>query len=211
MTDAPPLLDVLDDARNVLVSVDSLAATKDATCGSLLARGPPDESTLLAVTYDRSGGEWLEHARAALGGEAETEWVIDASGTTNGEQPSAVTTAQPDDLTGIQIGLAEAMPVDGTAVFCLDSLTTMLQYTEPTTSFQFVNELLGRLWNAGVNAHMHFDADAHDQSTVRSLASLFDAVVVDDDGIPMPTDPVTVGDTRVAVATRLRAGTEGND
>ena len=212
MADAPPLLDVLDDARNVLVSADSLTATKDAACGSLLARAPPEETTLLAVTCDRSGTEWLEHARSALGGDAETARVVDASGTTNGEQPSAVTTAQPDDLTGIQIGLSEVMPVDGTAVFCLDSLTTMLQYIDPTTLFQFVNELLGRLWNAGVNAHMHLDVNAHDQSTVRSISSLFDAVVVPaTDEVAVPTTAATVSDTEVAVARRPPTGVEGND
>ncbi|MFC7235349.1 DUF7504 family protein [Halosegnis marinus] len=208
MTDAPPLVDVLDSARSVLVLAGGLSDAKDAACASLLARDAPAETTALAVSYDRSGGEWLAHAESAMGGEPAEALVVDASGT--GEGGDRVTTTGPDDLTGMQIALSEAFPIAGTGVFCFDSFTTLLQYIDEADAYRFCNELLGRLWDAGVNVHVHLDPAATDADTVRSLASLFDAVVAADAGaIPAPTDPAVADGREVAVATRSRG--EGND
>ncbi|MFB6118855.1 hypothetical protein [Halosegnis sp.] len=210
MADSQPLADALGDARSTLVVAGSLDDRKQAVCDALLARG--DKSpTLLAVTYDRSGKEWLADATGALGSQPAGARVVDAGGDSDrGTGGTAVRTAAPDDLTGIQIALTEAFPLAGEGVFCLDSLTTLLQYVDPPAAYRFLNDLLGRLWLAGVPAHVHLDPAAHGPSTVRALAGLFDAAVAaDPDTLSAPTRPAVVTDYQVAVA--AGAPPEGND
>lgn len=211
MTNQSPVHQELGDAHSVLVLADGLSEARDAVCGSLLARVPPAQLHVLAVTYNRPAAEWLAHARSSVGGDPATVRVVD-TGSSDGADPRVVL-ASPDDLTGLEIAVCDPLPYgDDTTVFCFDSLTALLQYVDRERAFRFLHALVQRLWAADAHAHFHMDPAAHAPDTVAMLASLFDAVVATD-RVPSPTgrDATTVVDgTDVSLSLRSRFGTEGN-
>jgi hypothetical protein len=60
----------------------------------------------------------------------------------------------------------------------------MFQYVDVETAYEFLHAITGQLYAAAARAHFHIDPTAHDQQTVDSVASLFDAVVTLGDGEP---------------------------
>lgn len=210
MTDESPVHTGLGDARSVLVLADGLSPTRDAVCGSLLARAAPDRLHVLAVTYNRSAADWIEHAEAAVGGSPRTLRVVDTGG--DASAPPVVA-EPPDDLTGIEIAVTDELPyADGTTVFCFDSLTALLQYVDLDRAYRFLHALVEHLWTAGAYAHFHLDPAAHDDETVVTLAALFDAVVATaPDAMPAGVDTtVTLDGEELAVSRRPRFEPEGN-
>jgi hypothetical protein len=100
---------------------------------------------------------------------------------------SLETVSNPGDLTGIGITVSEVLQQwsasDEPIVSCFRSLTSLLQYADLQTAYKFLHVLTGRFETAGVRSHFHLDPGAHDDQTVNTLTSLFDAVVrVGDDG-----------------------------
>jgi hypothetical protein len=105
-----------------------------------------------------------------------------AAGTTATPTDGEISVAEPNDLTGLGIAIAEQLrDTDGVYV-CFDSITAMLQYVETPRAYTFLNSLLGHLWDADTHAHFHLNPDAHDEETVAAITSLFDARVDADDG-----------------------------
>ena len=189
---------------------DGLERTRDAVCGSLLARAPPDRLHAVAVTYNRSAAEWVDHLESAVGGSPRTLRVVDAGGE---DSMPGVQAAAPDDLTGIEIAVTDGLPYpDGTTVFCFDSLTALLQYVDLDRAYRFLHALVERLWGAGAYAHFHVDPGAHDPETVVTLAALFDAVVATDpEAVPAGVDTtVSLDGEELAVSRRPRFEPEGN-
>lgn len=211
MTNDFPLHQELGDARSVLVLADGLSEPRDAVCGSLLARAPPAQLHVVAVTYNRPAAEFLAHARSSVGGDPATVRVVD-TGSSDGSEPGVVL-ASPDDLTGLEIAVGDPLPYDdGTTVFCFDSLTALLQYVDRDRAFRFLHALVGRLWTADAYAHVHMDPAAHAPDTVAMLTSLFDAVAATEPGLsPTGRDATTAVDgTDVSLTLRPRFAPEGN-
>lgn len=210
MTDESPVLDGLGSARSVLVLADGLSPTRDDVCGSLLARAPYEQLHVVAVTYNRSPQEWVDHAVSSVGGFPRTFRIVDAGGDDGG---SDVKVAAPEDLTGIEIAVTDPLPyAEGTTVFCFDSLTALLQYVDRDRAYRFLHALVEHLWVTGTYAHFHMAPEAHDSETVVALAALFDAVVASGSvTTPVAVDAtVTVDDEQVAVSRRPRFEPEGN-
>jgi hypothetical protein len=210
MTDESPVLAGLGDARSVLVLADGLSPTREAICGSLLARGPSDQLHAVAVTYNRSADEWIDHLESAIGGSPRSLRVVDTGGD---DSAPGVLAEAPDDLTGIEIAVTDDLPYpDGTTVVCFDSLTALLQYVDRNRAYRFLHALVERLWTAGAYAHFHMDPGAHDPETVVTLAALFDAVVATDPGTaPADVDTtVSLDGEELAVSRRPRFEPEGN-
>ncbi len=104
-----------------------------------------------------------------------------------GLETRADTITSPNDLTGLGIRITEYLrgweDDDGDTVVCFDSLTALLQYVELETAYEFLHVLTGRFAAVGAFAHFHMDPTAHDDQTVETITSLFDAVVeLDEDG-----------------------------
>jgi hypothetical protein len=149
----------LADARNVLLCAPSMSGDERGACTDLLVPDDPDEATVLWVSFRRD-------PRACV-----DQWV-DATG----DQPRDggvifVSESGATDVDGV-IGEAEGDPV-----VCVDSLTAMLQYVTVETAYEFLHTITGQLYAADASAHFHIDPTAHDDQTVDSIASLFDAVV----------------------------------
>ncbi|QLH83733.1 DUF7504 family protein [Halosimplex pelagicum] len=86
----------------------------------------------------------------------------------------------PTDLTGVGIAVGEwlrACDADERPVVCLDSLSTLLQYADLERAFRFLHALVAQVRSAGATAYVSVDPGAHDEATLATLRTLFDAVL----------------------------------
>ena len=196
---AQPAVDPLRDATNVLVLSDSLDAdARGAYYDTLL----PDDSAhlrVLAVEYTRGPDGWLDEWNRHVGRPpTETAIVSVNDGTRSaaaavdpavyegdGDGSAISVVESPDDLTGLGITIGghlkrweeSADPV----LVTVDSLTVLLQYVDLKRAFRFLHVMVNRVKGAGAVGHYHMDPAAHDEQTVATLASVFDAVARHED------------------------------
>jgi hypothetical protein len=202
-----PIQRSLGDAATVLVESSATDAERAATCTDLLHRHPADRENLLWVAYthgpDEKLGAWRRHsdatpanigvvsvgdtmrsaaaASAAVGGPD----AADRSEGRGGPPNPVEAVENPGDLTGVGIAVGryfEAWDAEHPTSLCFDSITAMLQYVEFETAYRFLHVLTGRVSAAGAVGHFHVDPAAHDDQTLASLRTLFDAVVTLEDG-----------------------------
>ena len=156
-----------DDSPLALISTSGVENGEHA-CGSRLA----DADAVLVVSLRQSPGGWLDARPADL---------PPARFVATYPHPDCVrTVSNPGDLTGIGIAIAEfldALPEDATPAVCLDSLTTLLQYTGRTRVNRFLQVCTGRVRAADGTLHCHVDPDAHGDDTMATIEGLFDVVV----------------------------------
>jgi hypothetical protein len=199
-----PLPDALDDAATVLVHSSPAATGAPATCADLLDPPADDPEQLLWLAYASSAdgalSRWRRHADARpaeLGvvsvGDTARAAAAGGGGGREVDVPGAVeTVGDPRDLTGVGMAVdryLSAWASDRPTRFCLDSVTTLLQYVPFETAYRFLHVLTGRLVSHGAVGHVHVDPTAHDERTLHALATLFDArVVVDGDARRVRTD-----------------------
>lgn len=201
----------LSDAATVLLLSPSFTEGQGDLCADLLV---PRESTgqnALWVSYTKSPDEQVRRFRSHSAGAPRDVGVISVddaarsataaggnavgaggAGTAGGAGATTETVTSPGDLTGLGIRITEYLQrwrdADGRTVVCFDSLTAMLQYVELETAYQFLHVLTGRFATVDAFAHFHMDPAAHDDQTVETIVSLFDAVVeIDDDGTTVRT------------------------
>jgi hypothetical protein len=182
------MVDELDGAASVLVKGPAMGDDRDI-CRTLLTEGVSSPG-IIFVTYTHGAGACLDRLGDAAT-DANNIGVITVGDVSTAEAGTAVqtsTVSSPSDLTGlgIEIGeLVDAWPAPVTV--CLDSLTTMLQYVDFETAYEFLHTLTGRIHAADARAHYHVDPAAHDPAAVAALASLMDAVVDLDDELVVRT------------------------
>ncbi|WP_435126632.1 DUF7504 family protein [Halobaculum sp. D14] len=188
--------DELGDASTVLLLAPSLSSGGGDVCADLLVPDEGADECALWVSYTKSPDEQVRRFRSRANGEPRQVGVINvddsrsaATAAQSGASPDGPTetVTSPNDLTGLGIRITEYLRewngVDGRTVVCFDSITAMLQYVDLQTAFEFLHVLTGRLASVGAFAHFHMDPTAHDDQTVQTLLTLFDAVVeVDADG-----------------------------
>lgn len=181
----------LDDESSVLVLAPSMSSETDGVCIDLLTRAPVANEDVLWVTFTRSPDaclqDWLSHANGRPANlrfisVGETVRSVATSAPMQ-ETPTDVvidTLSNPGDLTGLGIKISEVLQQwhgDGNeTVTCFHSLTALLQYSDVQTVYKFLHVLTGRFSTADVTAHFHLDPEAHDQQTINTLKTLFDAV-----------------------------------
>lgn len=186
------------DVGNVLLLLPAFSTLSDHICSSLLSTGSMDDTTALVVSTKHSADERLQSLRSHGDGDlpARLGFVQLGEHPRNGADESAVAMEQdgcairlesvpnPGNLTRVGIGVTtiikEWADADGQFVFCLDSLTTLLQYVEAKTLYQFLHVLTRQVRAEGGMAHYHLNPDACDSKTVSQLLSLFDAVIESD-------------------------------
>ena len=189
----------LDDATNVLVLSDGLDGDARASYYDTFLPAAPADLRVLAVEYTRGPDGWLGEWRRHVGNSpAETAIVSVNDGTRSasaGVDPTvyqgdgtgcAVSVVEsPDDLTGLGItvgGHLKRWEDAGPTLVTVDSLTVLLQYVDLKRAFRFLHVLVNRVKAAGAAGHYHMDPAAHDEQTVATLASVFDAVARHEDG-----------------------------
>lgn len=187
----------LDGESSILLLSPSMRSETDDVCLDLLSQESPQRENVLWVTFTRSPDgcvqDWLGHvgerpANLRFVSVGETVRSAASSSPVQETPADAVieTLSNPGDLTGLGIKISEVLQQwqnDGNrTVACFHSLTALLQYADVQTVYKFLHVLTGRFATAGVTAHFHLDPAAHDDQTINTLKSLFDAVAEFDDG-----------------------------
>lgn len=200
---------LVEGAENILLRTQALNPGEAEACCELLSVAEPVKLNVLAVTYTQSASTWATEYQQHVGSLPEQLTIISVGGrggemtrsSAHGESAQPTTTSgepvieeinDPRDLTGLGIRISEHLKSwhegkgNGGATqmtLCFDSLTALLQYTDPETAFQFLHTITGRISQVGAVAHYHLTPDAHPEQTVATLSTLFDAVrdVADDE------------------------------
>lgn len=179
--------DGLEGLSTALVLASPLNPGAEAVCVGHLTAGAEPPKRVLSVVFtgrpDQRVERWERHAGAL----PETFVVLSTQRSErSAEGAEVVMLDRPGDLTDIGVAITEHIaewPDDGRGVFCLDSLTAQLQYVDTKQVYQFLHTLRGHLADRGVVGHVHMNPAAHDQETVETFETLFEAVVeVGEDG-----------------------------
>ncbi|WP_336001480.1 DUF7504 family protein [Halorientalis halophila] len=184
----------IGDATTVMFGAPSMSGGADGACVDLLTQRAPEETGVLWISFTKPASACLDRWRSVHGSEPGDFGVIlvgETVGAGGGEVDSAAVQriSNASDLTGIGIAVDEfvAGHDEGIAV-CFDSLTALLQYVDLETAYEFLHALTGKLYSAGAVTHFHIDPNAHDQQTIDTLLSLFDAEVrLEDEGATVRT------------------------
>jgi len=174
----------LGDVTNILLGAPSMGQGSEDICVDLLSEGDPGDLKVLWVSFTKPAdaclAQWRERHEddpASFGAIVVGDTVGDPAGGDISENRVQRIT-NPSDLTGIGIKVGEFVNAQsGQIVVCVDSLTALLQYVDLETAYEFLHALTGQLYSAGAVSHFHIDPSAHDEETVDTLLSLFDASV----------------------------------
>lgn len=163
-------------ARTVLLEEPPIGKRQDV-CTSLLTDGDR-EPHVLFVTYTRRPAECIEQ----LSGESVRDiGIITVGDGTASYDDDSVTTksvSTPSDLTGLGINMGKFLSTwDAPIAVSFESLTSLLQYVDFRTAYEFVHAITGQCHAASAHAHFHIDPSAHSEKDVAGLTSLFDATV----------------------------------
>ena len=189
------LATTLSGANNVLVLVPTMDSRDGEVCSSLLTVERPESTDVVSVTVAQSPDDRLESWRAHVGADLPDRMgIVDVGGTARSAAAATVTApksvgggvtiepvADPGDLTslGIRISgfLADWEDGDNRIALCFHSLTPLLQYVDVQRLFRFLHVLTGRVAAVDGVAHFHIDPTAHDDRTINTIKTLFNAVV----------------------------------
>lgn len=177
---------------SVLALGPSLSDQADEVCTDLLSTGNGDRNVLW-VSYAkppdtqvrrwRASGEDTPAEVGVIGVDETSRSAAATAGSVDGGMPTRPTSTvtNPTDLTGVGIAITEQLKEwdenENQTVVCFDSLTALLQYVDLETAYEFLHVILGRLQAVGAVAHFHIDPSAHDEQTIETVKSLFDATV----------------------------------
>ena len=174
----------LGEASNVLLLGTMLDDDTKELHNDLLSREGTDGRNVLALTFQSPSG-WLQTWTADPATHDGDVVIMTFSETRSSSRslPAGVSaiTISPTDLTGIGITLSDYLSdfddSDGGTLVCFDSVTELLQYTDPKSLFRFLRVVTRRIEHVDGFAHFHLDPSAHDDRIVATLRSPFDAIV----------------------------------
>jgi len=173
---------------NILVSGPAMTGKADLVYAMLADGSRRGEGAVVMTTGDRAD-EVLDDYRSRVEDLDESRVaVVDCRG--EGSRSSERTSdgayvhhvSSPGDLTGIGIGITkglETLANNGAADgrFALDSLSTMLTYTDRKTVFKFCHVLSSRFDSAGYVGLFTIDSEAHDDQTIQVIKQAFDGMI----------------------------------
>jgi hypothetical protein len=165
-------------SANALVLAASGQPGEQHLCERLLSALAPVNVIGVAIKNDRSyyheQADRMETEPARLG-------VVEVGGPDAAATDQVKPVSEAGDLTGLGISVMhfvkEWATTDEPTVVCFDSLTPLLQYSEPDRVYRFLDVTTRRLDRVCAVSHAHINPLAHDERTVQQLMSVFDAVV----------------------------------
>jgi|APHM01.1.fsa_nt_gi RecA-superfamily ATPases implicated in signal transduction len=183
----PPLID-FDPGTNVLVSGPPLIGKYDLMLQTLARGTDRDEASVIVATRDDEEAVIDDYERVASGFDRSRLGIVECisgqrGGATEHEGETLVRRASsPADLTGLGIGASELMSDlhdDGAAGIRLgvDSLSTLLLYTEFDRLARFLHVLSGRVDRAGGIGLFVINPGTIDAAQFDQLKTLFDGLV----------------------------------
>ena len=173
---------------NILISGPAMTGRSDLAFSILAGGSREGEGAIVMTTGDpaddvladyRNRVENLDESRVAVV-DCRGEGGRDSEHMPGGAYIHHV--SSPGDLTGTGIGITRGLETltDAGASegrFALDSLSTMLTYTDRKTVFQFCHVLSSRFDSAGYVGLFTIDSEAHDEQTVQVIKQAFDGMV----------------------------------
>jgi hypothetical protein len=183
----------LEGASNVLVLAPTMSDRARRSYFETLLPDNPAALDVLSVNYRSSPDQWLDEwqryagdrpRRCAIVSIEESAGSGADAGKTRSDSNTVIQANSPTDLTGLGITISQYLDGNGgpQTVITLESLTILLQYVDLQRAFRFLHVLANRTIESGSVTHYHMDQTAHDEQTVVTLESLFDAVAEFDDG-----------------------------
>jgi KaiC/GvpD/RAD55 family RecA-like ATPase len=190
----------LSAGTNVLVSGPPLTGKRRLAL-ELLAHGNENGQGAVVVTTRDSADRVLnDFEKLVSDPEAADIGIVDC--VTKHQGRSAQDTdvvkyaSSPEDMTGIGIKFSEfveefrvARGLDGIRVM-VDSLSTLLMYSDVQTVFRFMHVFTSRIESADALGLHVIESTAHDTETINTLKQLYDGVIdVDDEETVTSTHP----------------------
>ncbi|MFB6130576.1 MAG: hypothetical protein ABEJ28_07125 [Salinigranum sp.] len=174
--------------RNTLV-LETLPRTRGVDVrDDLHWSGDPDELDVLEVSYARSPARILDDWRSALGTSPRRLVVLSLDRRPPRDRVHVdragcrvtIESANPHDLTEFGMRWQRALDrVDGPQAHPLvefDSVTSMLQFVDVRTAYQFVHCISAHVREIGAHAQFYLDPDAHEERVVQVFRSTVDDI-----------------------------------
>jgi len=185
----------LDESSNVLL-LAPLTPTGNRACLELLASTTdPARANVAAVTYTPPPETWISDWRTNVGdlpaelafihaNTVETDEESDGTEVPPGVSVARVDPNQPMDIIApLSEQLTRWEGNGNQTLVSVQTLTVLLEYVDFDTAFRYLHILTHRVQAADAIGFYHMDPDIHDEETVNTLKTLFDAVVeVGNDG-----------------------------
>ncbi len=188
---APLGFDALGSVRpgsNILVSGPAMTGKADLAYAMLAEGSRRGEGSVVVSTGDTADTVFEDLATRIDDLDASRVAVVDSRG--DGGRSSERTgdggfvyhVSSPGDMTGIGIGITKGIEtLENTGVeggrFVLDSLSTMLTYSDRKSVFKFCHVLSSRFDSTGYVGLFTVDTGAHDDQTIQVLKQAFDGMV----------------------------------
>jgi KaiC/GvpD/RAD55 family RecA-like ATPase len=173
---------------NLLISGPAMTGKEDLALSMLADGSGRGQGAIVMSTGDRAETVIENYRERVSGFDDSLLAVVDARGdgdrsTDQSQRGSFVHhVSSPGDLTGIGIGITKSLERlanngAGRGRFALDSLSTMLTYTDKKTVFKFCHVLSSRFDSAGYVGLFTIDSGAHDDQTLQVIKQAFDGMV----------------------------------
>jgi RecA-superfamily ATPases implicated in signal transduction len=187
----------VDAGTNILVTGPPLTG-KRRVVFEILARGVTSGEGAVVVTTRDSSDRVLESIGSLTPDVGSSnvgvvDCVTQHLGQSVSDTDSVSYASSPEDMTGIGIGFSELLKEfrDRRDLqqnrIALDSLTTLLFYSDPQTVFQFVHVVTSRVKDVGALGVHTIESTAHDAETVNTIRQLFDGVIEFDESGKLST------------------------
>lgn len=173
---------------NVLVTGPPMTG-KSELAFEILAQGAKREEGTIVVTTNDTGESILSSYRESVPElDRERVGVVDCVSKQQGTQSSSQTdgveyASSPVDMTGIGIKLSEFIrtfyqqrDIEQNRVL-LDSISTLLLYSDLQTVFRFLHVFTRRIQSANALGVCVIDSTTHDEQTMSTLKQLFDGEI----------------------------------
>ncbi len=175
----------VDEGTNLLV-VGGSADSKNRIGRAVVARGVERGDAVIRVSTRYTTDELLEDY-SDLDFDPSKFGVVDSVSHSLGddveESATVKHTSSPSDVTGIGIKVSDLIErfqedpdVEHTRLY-MDSISTLLMYSELQTVFRFLHVLTGRVRSIGGLGVYTMDPDMHDERDYSTLVQLFDATI----------------------------------
>lgn len=177
----------VDPGTNLLVAGPPMSGKYDLALDFLASGSAHGEGSIVVTTKDgadRVKSDFANHT----GGDAGPLGVVDSVTKQQGmppaeDDPLVRYVSSPVDLTGLGIELSELLQSlyreRGATQnrILLNSLSTLLMYSDLQTIFRFLHVFTGRVQSADALGVFVIDDSAHDTQTISTLKQLFDGVI----------------------------------
>jgi len=190
----------LAPGSNLLVSGPPLSGKRRMAL-EILADGSDRGEGVIVVTTRDSANRLLSDYEALVSDPQSVDiGIVDCvtkhQGRTAQDTDIVKYASSPEDMTGIGIKFSEFVEefqtergIENVRVL-VDSLSTLLMYSDVQTAFRFMHVFTSRLENADAMGLHTIESTAHDEEALNTLRQLFDhAVSVEEDGSVSTTVP----------------------